>query len=180
MLYLPRATNALKEVGHPHRKNHRFSQQLFGVFQVSDVIPRARPENSVSRAKERMASVGNSTHAYATYQCTFGLRDTISLSSKSTRSLSYPAPSNFFSSPSPGSAGPFFPLGIENTQSISDFTWSLTLLSSNLLVFGLHASGVFESRSFGFRVGLRAHSGAPVLQTGRIPPRLLYPGAGTL
>lgn len=58
-LYLPRAANALEEVGHPHRKNHRFSQQLFGVFQVSDVVPKAEPEKSASRTKDRTAAVAN-------------------------------------------------------------------------------------------------------------------------
>lgn len=116
MLYLPRAPNALKEVGHPHRKNHRFSQQLFGVLQVSEVIPKAQPETSVSGTKQRTAAAANSTRACATYQCTFGLRDMISLSSASTSSLSYPVPSNFFSSTSPASPAPLFPLWIKNIR----------------------------------------------------------------
>lgn len=52
-VYLPGATNALKEVRHPHGQNHCFSQQLLGIFQISNVIPTDHPGSLVSGGKKK-------------------------------------------------------------------------------------------------------------------------------
>lgn len=56
-VYLPGATNALKEIRHPHGQNHCFSQQLLSIFQISNVIPTVHPENSVSSDKKKNNSL---------------------------------------------------------------------------------------------------------------------------
>lgn len=104
--YLPGATDALKEIWHPHWQHHRLSQQLLGVFQVSDVRPAVSSSTGLSQRKQTPSKLSMYINPPAPYQCTLGLRDTMSLSSDSTRLMLSPAPLNFFCSvlPTPSPA----------------------------------------------------------------------------
>lgn len=88
---LPRTTDSLEEVRHDQGQDNCFLQECLSFMQLSDVIP----EEKQDALKHHWPI--QSKKSITTHQWTFGCRWTISRSRFSTRSLSYPDGSNFFS-----------------------------------------------------------------------------------
>lgn len=68
LTHLPRPSNALKEVGHQHRKNHRLLQDDFRLIQPSHVVPldiRMPLQNVLFQRVYQMVLVSDSIEVFA-------------------------------------------------------------------------------------------------------------------